>query len=105
MLNRHDERLICSLIHKFGSSAEGDIDAFIADVEKHLPKDFKPKGEIFVFVDECHRSQSAKLHKAILPDATFIGFTGTPLPKSDKQRSVEIFGPLRPQLRVRRGRA
>ena len=42
-LNRKDEWLICSLIHKFGSSAEGDIDAFIEDIEKHL-KDFKPKG-------------------------------------------------------------
>jgi type I restriction enzyme, R subunit len=94
-LNRRDEWLICSLIHKFGSSAEGDIDAFIEDIEKHL-KDFKPKGQIFVFVDECHRSQSAKLHKAmkgILPNATFIGFTGTPLLKKDKVKSVEVFGP------------
>jgi type I restriction enzyme R subunit len=94
-LNRRDEWLICSLIHKFGSSAEGDIDAFIEDIEKHL-KDFKPKGQIFVFVDECHRSQSDKLHKAmkgILQNATFIGFTGTPLLKKDKVKSVEVFGP------------
>src|SRR5262249_47584952 len=40
VLNRKDESLICSLIQKFGSSAEGDVDAFIADMEKHLPKDF-----------------------------------------------------------------
>jgi type I restriction enzyme R subunit len=49
-----------------------------------------------VFVDECHRTQSGKLHdamKAILPDAMFIGFTGTPLLKADKKRSVETFGP------------
>ena len=31
--------------------------------------------------------------KSILPDAMFIGFTGTPLMKKDKARSVEIFGP------------
>lgn len=96
VLNRKDEWLICSLIHKFGSSAEGDIDSYIEEIEKHLPKDFKPKGEIFVFVDECHRSQSDKLHKAmkrILPNATFIGFTGTPLLKKDKQKSVDVFGP------------
>jgi type I restriction enzyme R subunit len=30
--------------------------------------------------------------KAILPDATFIGFTGTPLLKQDKQKSIEVFG-------------
>ena len=31
--------------------------------------------------------------KTILPDAMFIGFTGTPLLKKDKQKSIEIFGP------------
>ena len=52
-------------------------------------------GEIFVFVDECHRTQSGKLHrtmKALLPGAVFIGFTGTPLLKQDKQTSLEVFG-------------
>jgi type I restriction enzyme R subunit len=96
VLNRKDEDLICSLVQKFGSSGEGSVDAFIEEIEKHLPKDFKPKGQIYVFVDECHRSHTDKLHKAmkrILPDATFIGFTGTPLLKGDKQRSIEIFGP------------
>jgi type I restriction enzyme R subunit len=56
---------------------------------------FKAKGDIYVFVDECHRTQSGKLHEAmteILPDATFIGFTGTPLLKSEKKRSIETFG-------------
>jgi type I restriction enzyme R subunit len=48
-----------------------------------------------VFVDECHRTQSGKLHdamKTILPNALFIGFTGTPLLKKDKQTSLEVFG-------------
>ena len=46
-------------------------------------------------MDECHRTQSGDLHKAmkaILPSALFIGFTGTPLLKADKQKSIEIFG-------------
>src|SRR5712691_11951780 len=30
--------------------------------------------------------------KAILPNAVFIGFTGTPLLKKDKQKSIEVFG-------------
>ena len=95
-LNTGDEWLICSLIQKFGSSEEGDIDAFLKDIQSHLPKDFHAKGEIFVFVDECHRTQSGKLHeamKALLPDALLIGFTGTPLLKADKRRSIETFGP------------
>ncbi|MEJ5201489.1 MAG: HsdR family type I site-specific deoxyribonuclease [Anaerolineales bacterium] len=92
--------LVCSLIHKFGRQGsqktdEQALEDYIADIRRNLPKNFKPKGEIFVFVDECHRTQSGKLHqamKAILPNAMFIGFTGTPLLKTDKQKSVEIFG-------------
>ena len=96
VLNASDEWLIASLIHKFGAAEEGDVDTFVEDIRNHLPKNFHAKGDIFVFVDECHRTQSGKLHdamKALLPGAMMIGFTGTPLLKSDKQRSVETFGP------------
>ena len=96
VLNTSDEWLIASLIHKFGAAEEGDVDEFVEDIRSHLPKDFHAKGDIFVFVDECHRTQSGKLHeamKALLPGAMLIGFTGTPLLKSDKQRSIETFGP------------
>ena len=89
--------LLCSLVHKFGNSNEGNIatEQFIQDLKTKLPSNFTPKGKLFVFVDECHRTQSGKLHnamKAILPNAIFIGFTGTPLLKQDKQKSIEIFG-------------
>jgi type I restriction enzyme R subunit len=96
VLNASGEWLIGSLIQKFGASEEGDVDAYLADIQSHLPKGFHPKGEIFVFVDECHRTQSGKLHdamKALLPGAMLIGFTGTPLLKADKRRSIETFGP------------
>ncbi len=89
--------LICSLVHKFGragaTTAEED---FARDLQQNLPGDFQAQGELFVFVDECHRTQSGELHsamKTILPNAMFIGFTGTPLLKADKQKSIEIFGP------------
>jgi len=87
--------LMCSLIHKFGNKEEADYEGFIEDISKYLPKDFSAKGDIYVYVDECHRTQSGELHKAmkkILPNAMFIGFTGTPLLKVDKQKSIEIFG-------------
>jgi len=97
VLNEKQEWLICSLVHKFGrQSEEGDYESFIEDLKNSLGTDFKAKGDIFVFVDECHRTQSGKLHdamKLILPNAMFIGFTGTPLLKKDKQKSIEIFGP------------
>ncbi len=91
--------LIATLIHKFvgkeEGEIEGDIQGFIDEMKRSLPADFKAKGDIYVFVDECHRTQSGELHKAmkaILPNAMFIGFTGTPLLKADKQKSIEIFG-------------
>ena len=104
VLTNPAERLICSLVHKFGGSGEiededtdtDDYDDYLDDIQEHLPDGFQPKGEFFVFVDECHRTQSGKLHRAmktLLPNAMLIGFTGTPLLKSDKQRSIETFGP------------
>ncbi|AQT70085.1 Type-1 restriction enzyme R protein [Anaerohalosphaera lusitana] len=99
VLNSNTEWLICSLIHKFGRQddlSDKDIKEYLKDIRKSLPKGFKARGELFVFVDECHRTQSGKLHEAmktLLPDATFIGFTGTPLLSRDKKTSLEIFGP------------
>ena len=99
VLNAATPWLICSLIHKFGGKEDGeevgDVTGFVAEVKKALPSGFRAKGDLFVFVDECHRTQSGQLHeamKAILPSAVFIGFTGTPLLKADKQTSLEVFG-------------
>lgn len=94
-LNQKNEWLICSLVHKFGGKDEANFDAFANELTRSLPKDFKAKGNLFVFVDECHRTQSGSLNKAmqqILPNGLFVGFTGTPLLKKDKQKSIEIFG-------------
>jgi type I restriction enzyme R subunit len=87
--------LLCSLIHKFGKREEAGYDEYIEELELSLPADFSPQGNVFVFVDECHRTQSGQLHQAmkkLLPRAVFIGFTGTPLLKKDKQTSLEKFG-------------
>lgn len=85
-------RLLCSLVHKFGKRDVEDFDAWIKDMEGQPSATV---GEIFVFIDECHRTQSGKLHramKAMMPNAVFIGFTGTPLLKKDKKTSMEVFG-------------
>jgi len=91
-LGQSRPRLLCSLVHKFGRQDVEDFDRFIADLEG---RPSQTVGEIFVFVDECHRTQSGKLHrvmKAMMPSAIFIGFTGTPLLKQDRQTSLEVFG-------------
>ena len=98
LLNAHQPALVCSLVHKFGTQLEGDVaeEQYVAELRAALPEGFRPKGRFVVFVDECHRTQSGKLHRAmkevVLPEATFIGFTGTPLMSKDKQRSIEVFG-------------
>lgn len=89
-------RIITSLIHKMGPSVDEESDKEYDDYIKELEKfreQLKVKGNMFVFVDECHRTQAGKLHdemKRILSDAVFIGFTGTPLIKNNV--SLKKFG-------------
>lgn len=91
-LGQAKPRLLCSLVHKFGRRDVDNFDAFIKELEAQPSSTV---GEVFVFVDECHRTQSGKLHrvmKAMMPNAIFIGFTGTPLLKKDAHTSLEVFG-------------
>lgn len=91
-LAQPNPRLLCSLVHKFGRRDVDDFEAFLRDL---AAQPSQTQGEIYVFVDECHRTQGGKLHrlmKAMMPNAVFIGFTGTPLLKSDAQTSLEVFG-------------
>lgn len=108
MLNEANPWLICTLIHKFGNKTDGDLpevgkkkankslEQYLKEVQEKLPQNFRPKGNIYVFVDECHRTQGGMLHeamKAIMGEnVMLIGFTGTPLLKTDKKNSLETFG-------------
>ena len=94
-LNNTQPWLICSLIHKFGSRKETALEEYLRELDLYRSADFKAKGDLYVFIDECHRTQSGELHKAMkrfIPNAVFIGFTGTPLLKKDKATSMEVFG-------------
>ncbi|MCH6256545.1 HsdR family type I site-specific deoxyribonuclease [Puniceicoccaceae bacterium K14] len=94
-LSKANPRLVCTLVHKFcprGPKGELKFDDFIKELESSPSKTV---GDVFVFVDECHRTQSGNLNKAmkaVMPNAVFIGFTGTPLLKKDKQTTMEVFG-------------
>lgn len=94
-LNSSEDWLICSLIHKFRNKDEDSWLTYVKELRSSVQSGFEAKGNIHVFVDECHRTQSGELHKAmkaILPDALFIGFTGTPLMRKDKKTTLEVFG-------------
>ena len=85
-------RLVCSLIHKFGNRDDRDFNEFLKDLQDNP---IETQGDIFVFIDECHRTQSGKLNqvmKVVLHNAVFIGFTGTPLLKEDKKTTMDVFG-------------
>ena len=94
-LSQATPRLVCTLLHKFGRrgvKTDKDFQEFIKELES---QPCQAVGELFVFVDECHRTESGRLHqtmKAVLKNAVFIGFTGTPLLKKDNKTSLEVFG-------------
>ncbi len=77
-------RLLCALIHKFDP----------ADLKGPPPP---IHGRFYVFVDECHRTQGGDMNKQMkrwLENAIFIGFTGTPLLRTDskKLKTRDVFG-------------
>ena len=80
-LLRENHRYIFSLIHKFNK-----------DVEPNQP--YSERDDIIVISDEAHRTQAGRLARNMhmaLPNAAFIGFTGTPLFQDD-QLTKRIFG-------------
>ena len=91
-LHQPSPRLMCSLVQKLGKKSDDNAQEFIKELELYpVPADMK----LFIFVDDCHRSQSGKLNlalKMMLNDATFIGFSSIPLLKKDKKITLEIFG-------------
>ncbi len=80
-LLKENHRYIFSLIHKFNQ-----------DVNPSEP--YSTRDDIIVISDEAHRTQAGKLARNMrlaLPNAAFIGFTGTPLFKHD-HLTKRIFG-------------
>jgi type I restriction enzyme R subunit len=72
--------LIVSMIHKF----------------KDVPKDLNTRKSVIVLVDEAHRTTGGDLGNYLmgaLPNATYIGFTGTPIDKLHKgEGTFKVFG-------------
>ena len=76
---RGNHRFVFSLIHKFNQS---------------VTEPYSERDDIIVISDEAHRTQAGKFARNMrlaLPNASFIGFTGTPLFKHD-ELTKRIFG-------------
>ncbi|QWB96212.1 type I restriction endonuclease subunit R [Mycoplasmatota bacterium] len=72
--------VITTLVHKFDTASKNK-------------KPVKDKN-VFVLVDESHRTQYGELHikmKQVFPNACYLGFTGTPLMKKEKS-TMRKFG-------------
>ena len=81
-----NHRYVFSLIHKFNQDSAAGADA--------PDQAYSERDDIIVISDEAHRTQSGRLARNMriaLPNAAFIGFTGTPLFKQDNL-TQRIFG-------------
>ena len=82
-LLKEDHRFVFSLIQKF-QTRHGEEHPVLSE-----------RDDIIVITDEAHRSQydtlALNMRKA-LPNAAFIGFTGTPLMAGEEERTREVFG-------------
>ncbi|MFA6458973.1 MAG: type I restriction endonuclease subunit R [Candidatus Paceibacterota bacterium] len=76
LIKEKDLSVITTLVHKFESASKKN--AGVVDDDKN----------IFVLIDEAHRSQNGVANfemGRIIPNACYIGFTGTPLMKNEKE--------------------
>ena len=77
------ERYVFTLIHKFGTD-RGELMECLSD-----------RQDVIVITDEAHRSQYDQLAlnmRRALPNAAFLGFTGTPLIAGGSERTRQVFG-------------
>lgn len=78
-----EHRYVFTLIHKFRPSGDGPMPVC------------SERDDIVVITDEAHRTQYSALAlnmRRALPNASFLGFTGTPLIAGEVERTREVFG-------------
>lgn len=79
LINDGNVDIVTTLVHKFDTAAT-------------IQKPIESK-DIFILVDESHRSQYGELHikmKKVFPNACYLGFTGTPLMKKEKSTMIKF---------------
>ena len=82
LIHKKNADIITSLVHKFDTASKNHS--------------IVKSKNVFVLVDESHRTQYGELHtkmKQVFPNACYLGFTGTPLMKNEKSTMAK-FGRL-----------
>jgi len=102
LLSMAQSKIICTTIQKF--QCESDENPIFEDettkTKLFFDKEIEVltnKSNVIVFTDEAHRSQYSSLSlnmRTALPNATFIGFTGTPIEKNDKNTYTTFGKPI-----------
>jgi len=83
--------IVTTLIHKFDKAL---------NVKKHREESI----DIFMLVDEAHRTQFKNLHarmRQMFPKACYLGFTGTPLMKKEKNNFIKFGGLIEPHYSIK----
>jgi type I restriction enzyme R subunit len=81
LINDEEADIVTTIVHKFDIAAN-----------KGAKLDSK---DIFVLVDESHRSQYKELSnkmRNVFPNACYLGFTGTPLMRKQRKNTIRKFG-------------
>ena len=98
--------LICSLVHKFGSSERGNIDQYVKDLRSHMPgwfpglrRDLRLRGRVSSHpvrqAPQGHEGHSSRRHAH--------RFHGNPAPPGRQEAQHRNLWSLHPHLQVRRG--
>lgn len=90
---REDHRYVFTLIQKFGINQAAAKKQGVLKLDAQYPK-LTDRDDVIVMTDEAHRSQYDSLARNMrnaLPQAAFIGFTGTPL-MAGEEKTKEVFG-------------
>jgi type I restriction enzyme R subunit len=91
LISENRASLITTLVHKFDKAL---------NVRKHVEK----SADIFILIDEAHRSQYKNMNarmQQMLPNACYLGFTGTPLLKEEKNSFAKFGEILEPHYSIR----
>lgn len=83
--------IVTTLIHKFDKAL---------NVKKYREESV----DIFMLIDEAHRTQFKNLHarmRQMFPKACYLGFTGTPLMKKEKNNFIKFGGLIEPHYSIK----
>ena len=83
--------IVTTLVHKFDKALK---------VRKYKEESI----DIFMLVDEAHRTQFKGLHarmRQMFPRACYLGFTGTPLMKKEKNNFIKFGGLIEPHYSIK----